>query len=179
MNVKKPSTVKRFAPLIVFAALVVVLYLGLWLNPRLVPSPLINKPVPTFTLPLLNRPGDFVSNKDFLGRVTLLNVWASWCFVCREEHKTVKKLSRQGYRIIGFNYKDKPADAKAWLRRLGNPYKEVISDIKGQVAINFGVYGAPETFLIDKQGIIRYKVIGSLSDPDNLKGLLKKMKTLK
>ncbi len=173
----KPSKLKRFAPLIIFISLAVMFYIGLGVNPRLVPSPLIGKPVPVFELPLLNKAGTF-SNKDFVGKVTLLNVWASWCFVCREENETVKQLSRRGIRVIGYNYKDKPKDAKAWLRQLGNPYKEVISDVDGRVAIDWGVYGAPETFLIDRKGIIRYKVIGSLSSPKALQDLLKKMKEL-
>ncbi len=177
MHDTKPSKLKRFVPLIIFISLVVVLAIGLRKNPRLVPSPLIGKPAPVFTLPLLNKPGTF-STKDFIGKVTLLNVWASWCFVCREENETVKQLSRQGYRVIGYNYKDKPKDAKAWLRQLGNPYKEIVSDIKGRVAIDWGVYGAPETFLIDRKGIIRYKVIGSLSEPKALHKLLEKIKEL-
>jgi len=178
MSDTKPSIFRRFAPLIFFIILAALLGFGLTLNPRLVPSPLINKPVPKFTLPLLNQAGSF-SDKDLKGHITLVNVWASWCFVCRQEHAEVKRLSRQGIRIIGFNYKDKAADAKAWLQRLGNPYRKVIVDRTGRVAIDWGVYGAPETFLVDRHGIIRYKVIGSLADPDNLKALLKKMKALK
>jgi len=178
MTNQKPTVLKRFAPLIFFVALVALLGIGLGLNPRLVPSPLIDKPAPAFELPLLNRVGSF-SEKDFKGKITLLNVWASWCFVCRQEHKEVTALSRQGIRVIGFNYKDDPADAKQWLNRLGNPYEDIVADRDGRVAIDWGVYGAPETFLVDKQGVIRYKVIGALSDPDNLQALLEKMKTLK
>jgi len=177
MSDTKPSTFRRFAPLIFFIILAALLGFGLTLNPRLVPSPLIDKPAPAFELPLLNRAGTF-SEKDFKGRVTLLNVWASWCFVCRQEHQMVTELSRQGLRIVGFNYKDKAEDANQWLDVLGNPYEEIISDIDGKVAIDWGVYGAPETFLIDKQGIIRYKVVGALSDPDNLRALMEKMKGL-
>ncbi|HHO58900.1 MAG TPA: DsbE family thiol:disulfide interchange protein [Thiotrichales bacterium] len=177
MTQKQTSTLRRFAPLIIFMALVVLLFVGLSLNPRLVPSPLIGKPAPTFELPLLNQPGTF-SNRDFQGKVTLLNVWASWCFACRQEHETVKQLSAQGVRIIGLNYKDEAADAKAWLNRLGNPYEAIATDTDGRVAIDWGVYGAPETFLIDQNGIIRHKVIGPLSSPDNLQPLLEIMKTL-
>lgn len=168
---------KRFMPLIIFAALVALLAIGLTLNPRLVPSPLIGKPAPEFDLPLLSGEGRF-TNKDLIGHVTLVNVWASWCFACRQEHETVKYLSRNGVRIIGLNYKDKPEDAKNWLATLGNPYKEVASDQTGRVAIDWGVYGAPETFLIDKQGIIRHKVIGPLSDQENYDDLMEVMNSL-
>ncbi|MDT8281438.1 MAG: DsbE family thiol:disulfide interchange protein [Gammaproteobacteria bacterium] len=173
----KPSLLKRFMPLIVFLALVVFLAIGLTLNPRLVPSPLINKPVPEFELPLLLEQGEF-SNKDLIGQVTLVNVWASWCFACRQEHETVKQLSRDGIPIIGLNYKDQAEDARAWLARLGNPYQAIAADIDGRVAIDWGVYGAPETFLVDKKGIIRHKVIGPLSDPDNYEGLMTAMRAL-
>jgi cytochrome c biogenesis protein CcmG/thiol:disulfide interchange protein DsbE len=173
----KPSLLKRFMPLIIFLAMVVVMAIGLTLNPRLVPSPLIGKPAPAFELPLLLQQGQF-TNKDFIGHVTLLNVWASWCFACRQEHETVKQLSRDGVRIIGMNFKDKDQDAKAWLARLGNPYKVIAVDINGRIAIDWGVYGAPETFLIDKKGIIRHKVIGPLSDPDNYADLMAAMDAL-
>jgi len=164
-------------PLIIFAVLVALLGIGLTLNPRLVPSPLIGKPAPVFELPLLLKEGSF-SNKDLLGHVTLVNVWASWCYACRQEHETVKSLGRKGIRIIGLNYKDEPDDAKRWLTRLGNPYQFIAADQSGRVAIDWGVYGAPETFLIDKSGIIRHKVIGPLSDPANLEDLMAVMDSL-
>jgi cytochrome c biogenesis protein CcmG/thiol:disulfide interchange protein DsbE len=178
METKQPSVLRRFMPLIIFAALVVVMAIGLTLNPRLVPSPLIGKPAPAFELPLLIGEGVF-SEKDFIGHVTLLNVWASWCFACRQEHEVVKELSRNGVRVIGLNYKDEPADAKQWLARLGNPYKSIVVDYDGRVGIDWGVYGAPETFLIDKNGIIRHKVIGPLSDRTKLDALMSVMDTLK
>ena len=165
-------------PLIIFGAMVVLLAIGLTLNPRLVPSPLIDKPAPVFELPLLFKEGSF-SNEDLLGHVTLVNVWASWCFACRQEHEVVKNLARSGVRVVGLNYKDEPADAKNWLARLGNPYQVVAVDYDGRIAIDWGVYGAPETFLIDKQGIIRHKVIGPLSDPANYDALMAAMQTLK
>lgn len=164
-------------PLIIFAALLVLLAVGLTLNPRLVPSPLIDKPAPEFQLPLLFKDGSF-SKQDLIGHVTLVNVFASWCFACRQEHEVVKQLGRNGVRIIGFNYKDEQDDAKAWLARLGNPYERVAVDYSGRVGIDWGVYGAPETFLVDQQGIIRHKVIGPLSDPDNYNKLMTVMKTL-
>jgi len=177
MENNQPSLTRRLMPLIVFVALVALLAIGLTLNPRLVPSPLIGKPAPVFNLPLLLNEGSF-SNKDLIGHVTLVNVWASWCYACRQEHETVKHLSRNGVRIIGLNYKDEPDDAKNWLAKLGNPYQNVAADYDGRIAIDWGVYGAPETFLIDKQGIIRHKVIGPLSDKDNYDALMAVMNTL-
>lgn len=171
------SLLQRFMPLIIFALLVVVLAVGLTLNPRLVPSPLIGKPVPVFELPLLNQAGTF-SDKDLKGQVTLVNVWASWCFACRQEHETIKQLARSGMRIIGLNYKDKKQDAQQWLRRLGNPYQAIAADESGRVAIDWGVYGAPETFLVDAQGIIRHKVIGPLSGEENYAGLMAAIKKI-
>ncbi len=177
MENNQPSPVKRFMPLIIFVALVVLLGIGLTLNPRLVPSPLIGKPAPEFDLPLLLTEGNF-TDKDLTGHVTLLNVWASWCFACRQEHETVKHLSRNGVRIIGLNYKDEPDDAKSWLATLGNPYQAIAVDYEGRIAIDWGVYGAPETFLIDKNGIIRHKVIGPLSDKENYDDLMAVMNSL-
>jgi len=177
MSDKQASLIKRFAPLIVFFSLVVVLFVGLSLNPRLVPSPLIGKPMPGFNLPRLNAPGTF-GDADIKGQVTLVSVFASWCFACRQEHETVRALARKGVRIIGLNYKDKPEDAKQWLKQLGNPYQVVVSDLDGRVGIDWGVYGAPETFLVDTQGIIRHKVIGPLSSPENYDELMAVMNTL-
>lgn len=178
MENNQPSKLKRFMPLIIFVALVALLAVGLTLNPRLVPSPLIGKPAPEFDLPLLLSDGRF-SNKDLMGQVTLVNVWASWCFACRQEHETVKYLSKNGVRIIGLNYKDESDDAKNWLATLGNPYQAIAVDYNGRISIDWGVYGAPETFLIDKEGIIRHKVIGPLSDRENYEELMAAMKTLK
>ncbi len=177
MENKQPSLLKRFMPLIIFVALVALLGVGLTLNPRLVPSPLIGKPAPEFELPLLYKEGTF-SNKDLIGHVTLLNVWASWCFACRQEHSVVKHLSRNGVRIIGLNYKDEADDAKNWLTRLGNPYQAIAVDYDGRIAIDWGVYGAPETFLIDKKGIIRHKVIGPLSEKEKYDELMSVMNSL-
>lgn len=170
---------KRFMPLIFFVLLVILLVVGLIKakDVRLVPSPLIGKPVPEFELPLLGQPGTF-SDKDLKGQMTLLNVWASWCFACRQEHDTVTQLSRNGFRVIGFNYKDETNDASAWLRQFGNPYRVVVQDIDGRVGIDWGVYGAPETFLIDEQGIIRHKVIGPLSDGEKLEALMETIKEI-
>ncbi|MBE9567987.1 MAG: DsbE family thiol:disulfide interchange protein [Proteobacteria bacterium] len=171
METKQPTTLRRFMPLIIFTALVVLLGIGLTLNPRMVPSPFIGKPAPAFELPLLLQQGNF-SEEDFKGHVTLFNVWASWCFACRQEHEVVKYLSSNGVRIIGMNYKDESDDAKAWLVRLGNPYQAIATDLDGKVGIDWGVYGAPETFLVDQDGIIRHKVIGPLSSVENMQDLL-------
>ncbi len=177
MENNQPTLLKRFMPLIAFVVLVVFLAIGLTLNPREVPSPLIGKPAPAFDLPLLYKDGRFTDN-DLKGHVTLINVWASWCFACRQEHETVKFLSREGVRIIGLNYKDETADAKNWLQRLGNPYQSIAVDRDGRIAIDWGVYGAPETFLIDKEGIIRHKVIGPLSDKEKYNELMAVMNGL-
>jgi len=142
-----------------------------------VPSPLIGKPAPVFELPLLNQSGTF-TQEDLKGHVTLLNVWASWCFACRQEHEMITQLSRSGLRVVGFNYKDKAEDAVSWLNQLGNPYEVIVQDLDGRVGIDWGVYGAPETFLIDRQGIIRHKVIGPVSDPAKLEALMEALKQL-
>jgi len=156
---KKRSALRRFMPLIIFAMLVALLAVGLSLNPRLVPSPLIGREAPQFKLPLLNSDGTF-TDADLKGHITLLNVWASWCYACRQEHENIKYLSRSGLRVIGFNYKDDSENAKNWLRQLGDPYQAVLFDADGRVGIDWGVYGAPETFVIDPKGIIRDKRIG-------------------
>jgi cytochrome c biogenesis protein CcmG/thiol:disulfide interchange protein DsbE len=173
---KKPVW-RAYLPLIIFVMLVVVLGIGLTLNPRLVPSPLIGKPAPDFSLPLLDGSG-VLTQETFKGKITLLNVWASWCYVCRQEQPAIEWLAKQGVRIIGFDYKDKPADAKAWLQQLGNPFSEVVSDLDGRVGINWGVYGAPETFVIDHKGIIREKHVGAVDEEyikKTLGPLLKKL----
>lgn len=156
---RSTSGLRRFMPLIIFAMLVALLAVGLTLNPREVPSVLIGKPVPEFNLPSLLTQ-DSVTQDDLKCGVTLLNVWASWCFACRQEHEAITWLANNGIRVVGLNYKDKPEDAKKWLQRFGNPYERIASDLDGRVGIDWGVYGAPETFVIDEQGIIRDKRIG-------------------
>lgn len=154
---------RYFLPLIIFFGLVWFLWRGLSLNPRDLPSVLINKPAPEFSLPQLQQPDKTLSAADMKGQVWLLNVWGSWCVSCRYEHPVLNELSRQQIvPIIGLNWKDKPEDARAWLAKYGDPYKLSVSDIDGRVAINFGVYGAPETFVIDQAGTIRYKHTGPL-----------------
>lgn len=154
---------RYFLPLIIFFGLVWFLWRGLSLNPRDLPSVLINKPVPEFSLPQLQQPDKTLSAADMKGQVWLLNVWGSWCVSCRYEHPVLNELAQlQIVPIIGLSWKDKPEDARAWLAKYGNPYKLSVSDIDGRVAINFGVYGAPETFVIDQAGTIRYKHTGPL-----------------
>jgi len=165
------TRLQRFMPLIIFVLLVVVLAIGLTLNPRLVPSPLIGKPAPEFELPLLGKEGTF-SHLDLKEHITILNVWASWCYACRLEHQVVTELSRRGFRVIGLNYKDKTQDATVWLQQFGDPYQVVMEDTDGRVGLDWGVYGAPETFLIDRNGVIRHKVIGPLSDEEKYNALM-------
>ena len=156
---------KRFLlPLGIFIVLIGFLAVGLRLDPRKVPSPLIDKPAPQFTLPELMDPQRTFSQKDMLGKVWLLNVWASWCVSCREEHPVLVEFSKRNIvPVYGLNYKDDRKDALAWLARLGNPYTMSIMDRDGRVGIDYGVYGVPETYVIDKQGGIRYKQIGPVT----------------
>jgi len=155
--------VSRYLVPIGFLLLVILLGVGLTLDPREIPSPFIGKPAPDFSLPKLQQPDQTISTKDMLGQVWLFNVWATWCTACRAEHETLVDLSRTGeVPIIGLNYKDDGEMAKRWLQQLGNPYQLNAVDKEGRVAIDWGVYGAPETFLIDKKGIIRHKHIGPL-----------------
>jgi cytochrome c biogenesis protein CcmG, thiol:disulfide interchange protein DsbE len=151
-------------PLVVFAVIAAFLYKGLSMNPREIPSPLIGKSVPEFSLPSLEQAETRINNKDLLGKVYLLNVWATWCVSCRAEHHTLVELSRTGkVEIVGLNWKDDRVKAQNWLRQLGNPYMVNIFDKKGRTAIDLGVYGAPETFLVDSQGIIRFKYAGPVT----------------
>jgi cytochrome c biogenesis protein CcmG/thiol:disulfide interchange protein DsbE len=151
-------------PLAVFAVLVGFLAVGLKLDPRAVPSPLINKPAPAFTLPRLDDASKTVSREQLLGRAFVLNVWASWCVACREEHPVLVELARKNVvPIVGLNYKDKPEEGRAWLKQFGDPYMLSVMDRDGRVGIDFGVYGVPETFVIDKQGVIRFKHVGPVT----------------
>jgi len=151
-------------PFVAFMVLAGFLYVGLGLNPHEVPSPLINKPAPAFTLPQLHDPAKQFASQDMNGKVWLLNVWASWCVSCREEHPVLMALARQNIvPIYGLDYKDKNEDGEAWLRNGGDPYTVIASDTEGRIGIDYGVYGVPETYVIDKQGVIRYKQIGAVT----------------
>ncbi len=152
---------KRYLPLGIFVVIAAFLAIGLFLDPREVPSPLINKPAPAFSLPQLHQPRQTFSRDDMKGKVWLLNVWASWCVACREEHPVLVELARSGaVPIVGLNYKDERRDGLRWLAQFGDPYRLSAYDYDGRIGIDYGVYGVPETFLIDKNGIIRYKRIG-------------------
>lgn len=154
---------KFLVPLAIFIALAGFLAYGLTLNPREVPSPLVGKPAPAFSAPRLDAPEQKFDLADMRGQVFLLNVWASWCVSCRQEHPLLVQLKREGVvPVIGLNYKDERNAAINWLRDGGNPYAMNVVDADGRIGIEYGVYGTPETFLIDKQGIIRYKHIGPM-----------------
>lgn len=157
----------RFAiPLVLFILLVAFLAIGLRHDPHEVPSPLIDKPAPAFQLAQLRDPSKTFSAADMRGKVWLLNVWASWCVTCRDEHPLLLQYARSGaLPIYGLNYKDKREDALSWLGELGDPYVLSVSDLDGRVGIDYGVYGAPETYLIDRDGIIRFKQVGPVT-PD-------------
>jgi cytochrome c biogenesis protein CcmG, thiol:disulfide interchange protein DsbE len=163
----------RLLPLIVFALLFALLGFGIWYikdhDIKEVPSPLIGKRAPAFTLPMLYAPEKTLESKSLQGQPYILHVFASWCFVCREENPVMMTEGKKlGIPLIGFNYKDAPEDAKLWLQQFGNPYDMVIADELGKTAIDFGVYGAPESFLIDGKGVIRYKHIGAIT-PESIK----------
>ena len=155
---------KLLWPLAVFLLLVGFFAVGLKLNPREVPSPLIGKPAPTFVAKALADPSRQLRKEDLLGKVWMLNVWASWCGACREEHPLLVAYARAGgVPIYGLNYKDKREDGLAWLQQLGDPYADSLFDPDGRIGLDYGVYGVPETFVIDRAGVVRYKHIGPLT----------------
>ena len=170
---------KYAIPLAIFVVLVIFLAIGLGHDPHEVPSPLINKPAPAFQLPQLQDPNTKFSAAEMRGKVWLLNVWATWCLPCREEHPVLLELSRSGaVPIYGMDYKDKREDALSLLSELGNPYVLCTSDADGRVAIDYGVYGVPETYLIDREGVIRYKQVGPLTPESIEKNILPLVKEL-
>jgi len=157
-------------PFLVFVALVVFFYIGLNLKPREIPSPLIGKPAPAFNLQQLHEPDKTFSVEAMRGQVWVFNVWASWCVSCRDEHPLwVEFAQNNKLPLVGLNYKDQRPDALRWLLQLGNPYVLSVMDSEGRVGIDYGVYGVPETYVIDKQGVIRMKHIGPIT-PDVLTG---------
>lgn len=167
-------------PLIMFGLLVVLLAAGLKLDPKKVPSPLIGKPAPTFSLPSLANSEQQITPADFKGQVWLLNVWATWCPSCRAEHETLVNFSQQDpIAIVGLNYKDDSTAAKQWLKKLGDPYTVNAVDADGRIAIDWGVYGAPETYIIDQQGIIQHKHIGPVTPEVINKTILPKLAELR
>jgi cytochrome c biogenesis protein CcmG/thiol:disulfide interchange protein DsbE len=168
--------VKHWLPLAAFLALAALLLAGVLMNSgkdtTAIASPLIGKPVPAFSLPVLGKPGQQIGNADLLGKPYLLNVWGSWCVNCREEHPLLSELARSGrIRLVGYDYKDAPEEAQRWLQAFGNPYAVVLADEEGRVALDFGIYGAPETYLVDAQGIIRWKHVGPIT-PELMQGEL-------
>lgn len=159
---------RRLLPLIAFVALGVLLFAGVRLSgtrdPNEIPSPLIGKPSPDFALPSLHEPDRVITRAELLGKPYLLNVWGSWCPSCRIEHPIVQALADSGrIRVIGFNYKDERDDALRWLQQFGDPYAFSIVDLDGRKAIDFGVSAAPETYVVDAQGVIRFKHTGPLT----------------
>lgn len=162
---------KYLLPLALFVVLAVFLAIGLKLDPKQIPSPLIGKAAPSFSLPILASPEKNLTTQDLQGKVWLLNVWASWCVSCRQEHPVLLELAKMNpVTIIGLNYKDEAAAAGSWLQQLGNPYHASVMDADGRVGIDYGVYGVPETFVIDKRGVIRYKHTGPV-EPGDLEGI--------
>lgn len=158
-----------FVPLAVFAVLAILFWRGLSLDPNDMPSALLDKPFPSFELPVLPAPenpaGMETANAGlFKGKVSLVNVWATWCVTCRQEHEFLNKLRAQGVTIYGINYKDNNEDAQKWLAELHNPYVFSVVDSDGRLGLNLGVFGAPETYLVDKAGVIRFKHIGDVNE---------------
>lgn len=156
---------RRVLPVAIFVVLLAILGYGLTRNPSLVSSPLIGKPLPAFALPQLHEANNTIGNYDLRGSPYLLNVWASWCAACRVEHPLLMQVAEQRMLpVYGVNYRDKREDALAWLERYGNPYEAVIFDERGDLGLDLGVYGAPETFLVDRDNVIVYKHIGPITD---------------
>lgn len=151
-------------PLAIFLIIAGFLYKGLFLDPSDIGTTMIGKPLPAFSLPSVEDPARTLTTADFVrGEPALVNVWATWCPTCRAEHAMLNKLAEQGVAIYGINYKE-TGDAGRWLSELGNPYRLTVADPQGSLGLNLGVYGAPETFLIDKAGIIRHKYVGAIND---------------
>ena len=163
MGLKIRAVYWRMSPLLVFIVLLIFFWRGLSLDPKRLPSMQIGKLLPEFHLPVLGVPQIKLNSTELKGRVSLLNVWASWCDSCAHEQDFLLSLKDQGVLIYGLNYKDDPKDALAWLKVWGNPYKLIGADVMGKVSIDLGVYGAPETFIIDADGLIRYRYVGVLN----------------
>lgn len=151
-------------PLAIFLMVAVFLYRGLFLDPTELPSALIGKPLPSFSLPSVEDPQQLISAEEIKGKPALVNVWATWCVACKVEHPVLNKLSSQGVVIHGVNYKDENAAAQKWLKDFHDPYQLNIRDEQGTLGLDLGVYGAPETFLVDKHGIIRHKYVGVIDE---------------
>lgn len=157
----------RLLPLLAFIALAVLLFVGVRMNSgkdtSAIPSPLIGKQAPALNLPELNMPQQSIGLQDLKGRAFVLNIWGSWCVSCRIEHPIITEMAKSGVIVVGYNYKDSAEDARAWLNQFGNPYALIIQDEDGKAALDWGIYGAPETFVIDAQGIVRFKHVGPIT----------------
>lgn len=176
--------IRRLLPFVFFVGLAVLLGAGVMMNAgkdtSAIPSPLLGKPAPDFALPVLGEPGRIVTRADLLGAPYLLNVWGSWCPACRDEHPVITDVAKSGrIRVIGYDYKDNTEDAQRWLARFGNPYSLVITDEDGRAALDWGIYGAPETFLVDAEGVIRWKFVGPLTPEVVQRELLPKLEELR
>lgn len=168
----------KIIPIISFIVLCIFFWRGLSLDPHHLPSVQIGRALPNFSLPSLENPQISFSSTQLPHKVLLLNVWASWCEACIEEQAFMMQLAASGVPIYGLNYKDKTENAKVWLKQWGNPYLSIFQDKKGRTAIDLGVYGAPETFIIDKKGIIRYRQVGVIKEEIWFKSMLPLMKSL-
>ncbi len=158
----------RFLPLIAFIGLALLLFVGVQMNSgkdnTAIPSPLIGKSAPQFSLPVLNQPDKMVKTDDLKGQSYLLNVWGSWCPACQIEHPIISELAKSGkVKVVGYNYKDEAIAANQWLQQFGNPYDLILFDEAGRVALDWGIYGAPETFLVDANGIVIWKHVGPIT----------------
>ncbi|MES1191456.1 MAG: DsbE family thiol:disulfide interchange protein [Steroidobacter sp.] len=156
---------RYLVPVLIFGAIAAVLAGGLHLKPGCIPSPLIGKPAPVFTLVKVEDPTQQISNRDFIGHKYLINVWGTWCIACRQEHEALLQIAKQAViPIIGIDTKDDMPSAQRWLSQLGNPYAATGFDPDGRTGIDYGVYGAPETFLVDEHGTVIYKYVGEITD---------------
>jgi cytochrome c biogenesis protein CcmG/thiol:disulfide interchange protein DsbE len=174
--------IQRLLPLVVFLLLACLLGAGIWLaavrDPNAIPSPLVGKPAPAFELPSLHEPSRMVRSEELLGQPYLLNVFGSWCPGCRDEHPVIERLARSGrLPVVGFNWKDEREDALRWLAQFGDPYALIVVDFEGRTAIDFGVYGAPESFLIGADGRVLYKHIGPITWADIEQEILPRLPT--
>ena len=170
---------RALLPLLAFIVLVVFLGIGLTKDPRKLPSTFIGKSAPDFALPQLHDLKKTFSPKDMLGKVWILNVWASWCVSCRAEHHVLNNMIKNNkVNLIGLNYKDAVADARGWLGRYGNPYQLSASDVEGSAGIEWGVYGVPETFVMDKKGIVRLKHTGPVTNKDIIEEVMPMIRKL-
>ncbi|MGY8815675.1 MAG: DsbE family thiol:disulfide interchange protein [Gammaproteobacteria bacterium] len=174
------AMLKYLIPLIVFSCLVILFVFGLQNDPSIVPSPFIDKPLPQISLPTLSDPSISIDTNDLKGEVTLINIWATWCIPCRQEHALLVDLAKNNdVKVVGLNYKDNRDDAMKWLVSLGDPYNIVLFDEDGKAGIDLGLYGVPETFIIDKNAIVKHKHIGPLTEENISETIIPMIKELK